>query len=291
MQKPEHRLFLPVKDYDLGATLSSGQAFRWKQGVAGWEGIIGGRWVQLEQKPDGIVATVAEPVITWRWLEEYLQTRVDFSAVTESFPRDEPLRQAMAACRGLRLLQQDPWECLASFICSSTKQIVQIQQIISLLCERFGVPVATPPSHAPAFAFPSAERIAGLTESDLRACKMGFRAPNLLRTARAIVAGEVDLSCLRSMPVALAREELIKLPGVGRKIGDCVLLFAYGFQEAFPVDVWIAKALRELYFPTRRPSPARLLKFSQTYFGPNAGYAQQYLFHYMRTVHPRAKRA
>jgi N-glycosylase/DNA lyase len=85
------------------------------------------------------------------------------------------------------------------------------------------------------------------------------------------------------MNVEQARAELMRCPGVGRKIADCVLLFAYGFQQAFPIDVWILKAMRQLYFPKRRPTPARLLKFTQTYFGPNAGYAQQYLFHYIRT--------
>jgi N-glycosylase/DNA lyase len=296
MQQSESHLFLPVKNYALEATLTSGQAFRWWRGVAGWEGVIGPRWVQLEQKPGGILATVAEPVAEWGWLENYLQTRVDFEAIIKSFPSDEPIRLAVSACRGLRLLQQDPWECLASFICSSTKQIVQIQQIIALLCERFGDPVAAPPGYAPVFAFPSAGRIASLTESELRSCKMGFRAPNLLRTAQAIagsasLGAKVDLDALRSMPLDRARKELVKLSGVGPKIADCVLLFAFGFQQAFPVDVWIAKALHQLYFPKRRPTPARLIKFSQTYFAPNAGYAQQYLFHYMRTVHPRTKPA
>jgi N-glycosylase/DNA lyase len=111
---------------------------------------------------------------------------------------------------------------------------------------------------------------------------MGFRAPNLLRTARAVAEGRIKLEALRTRAADEARAELIALPGVGRKIADCVLLFAYGFQEAFPVDVWVLRALRQLYFPKRRPSPRRLLDFTTSYFGPNAGYAQQYLFHYMR---------
>jgi N-glycosylase/DNA lyase len=276
---------LPVRDYDLAATLASGQAFRWKHTLSGWRGVVGGRWVQIEQEAGGLAATIAEPVPDWTWLEEYLQTRVDLPAVLKTFPADAPMSAAVAACQGLRLLRQDPWECLASFICSSTKQIVQIQQIIALLCEKLGSPVAVPAGCEPMFSFPSAERLAAVRESELRTCKMGFRAPNLLRTAQSVAKGDIDLEALRSMPVALARQELVKLPGVGRKIADCVLLFAYGFQEAFPVDVWIAKALRQLYFPKRRPKMSKLLKFSQTHFGPNAGYAQQYLFHYVRTGH------
>jgi N-glycosylase/DNA lyase len=194
------------------------------------------------------------------------------------------MRAAVAACRGLRLLRQDPWECLASFILSSTKQIVQIQQIVALLCERFGERLLVPPGHEPVFSFPNADRLAACAEPDLRACKMGFRAPNLLRTARMIAGGDFDPASLHGCSVDEARAKLVALPGVGNKIANCVLLFAYGFQEAFPVDVWVMKALRQLYFPKRRVSPQRLARFIATHFGANAGYAQQYLFHYMRTA-------
>ncbi len=112
---------------------------------------------------------------------------------------------------------------------------------------------------------------------------MGFRAPGLLNAARQIADGQLDLEKLRALDYAGARAELMKLHGVGGKIADCVLLFAYGFDSAFPVDVWIERALQELYFPRRRASEQRLRKFAATHFGPHAGYAQQYLFHYMRT--------
>jgi N-glycosylase/DNA lyase len=168
---------------------------------------------------------------------------------------------------------------------------VQIRQIVSLLCEQFGEPCSVEPTarldsatgRKLHFSFPTSQRIAVATESELRACKMGFRAPYLLATARAVADGKPNLERLRQMPVEAARLELMKLPGVGRKIADCVLLFAYGFQSAFPVDVWVVKALQRLYFPKRRASAKRLRHFSETYFGANAGYAQQYLFHYMRT--------
>src|SRR3954462_4434803 len=111
---------------------------------------------------------------------------------------------------------------------------------------------------------------------------MGFLAPNLLATAKAVTEGAIDFNSLNTRAVDQARDELVKLPGVGNKIANCVLLFAYDFQQAFPVDVWILKALRQLYFPKRRLTPRRLLRFTTTHFGPNAGYAQQYLFHYMR---------
>jgi len=195
-------------------------------------------------------------------------------------------------------LRQEPWECLASFILSSTKQIVQIRQIVALLCERFGERLAPPPANGrrlvhhdgahgvmrPAnFSFPSPQRIAACTEADLRACKMGFRAPGLLNAARQIAGDQLDLGKIRTLDYAAARAELMKLHGVGGKIADCVLLFGYGFDAAFPVDVWIERALQELYFPRRRASEKRLHRFAATHFGPHAGYAQQYLFHFMRT--------
>jgi N-glycosylase/DNA lyase len=133
------------------------------------------------------------------------------------------------------------------------------------------------------YSFPTPQRIAAITEAELRSCKMGFRAPHLLAAARQVADGKFDLERLRQLPQTEAREELMKLRGVGHKIADCVLLFAFGFDGAFPVDVWVERALRELYFPRRRVSAKRLQHFAATHFGPHAGYAQQYLFHYMRT--------
>ncbi len=278
-----HPIIVPVRDYDLVATLTSGQAFRWQLRDDWWAGVIGEHWVRLQQRDVGIAAETPTKQDDWSWLINYLQTDLDLNTVLLTFPDDEPMRTSIAACRGLRLLKQDPWECLASFILSSTKQIVQIRQIVSLLCERYGTLLPTPPGHEPVHAFPSAERLAAVSEAELRACKMGFRAPYLLAAARLVASREIDLPSLFSCTVETARNRLMELPGVGNKIANCVLLFAYGFQQAFPVDVWVMKALRELYFPKRRPSPERLERFVSTYFGANAGYAQQYLFHYMRT--------
>ena len=276
----------PVRDYDLAATLTCGQAFRWQPHNESWIGIIGTRWVRLRSDKSSLTAETAEPVSAWGWLTDYLQLDVDLSAVLRTFPADEPMRAAVAACRGLRLLRQAPWECLASFILSSAKQIAQIQHIISLLCERYGEPLPVAPTYAPVRAFPSPARLARATEAELRACNMGFRAPYLLATARAIANGHFDLARLPALPVEAARAELMKLPGVGRKIADCVLLFACGFPSAFPLDVWVIKALRQLYFPRRRVRLQRLHRFAQRHFGPHAGYAQQYLFHYMRRLRP-----
>lgn len=272
-----------VRDYDLAATLDSGQVFRWRPYAGGWEGIVAGRWVRLTAGPDGLTAETCVPPADWAWLGRWLRVEDDLAAILATLPDDPPLRAAVAAWRGLRLLRQEPWECLASFLLSSTKQIVHIRRIVAAVCQRFGEPVPVPPGREPGYAFPPAARLAACTEAELRACGMGFRAPYLRETARRVAAGDVPLEALARRPLADARAALMALPGVGRKIADCVLLFTGGFDAVFPVDVWVGRALRELYFPRRRVPPRRLLAFAETHFGPHAGYAQQYLFHYMRT--------
>jgi N-glycosylase/DNA lyase len=276
-----HQTFL-APNYDLDATLSSGQAFRWTKATSGWTGVIGNRWVALTTEGPSIKAQTVQPPEDWQWLTNYLQLEVAFDDILSSFPEHPAMHAAVSSCRGLRLLRQDPWECLASFILSSTKQIVQIQQIIALITQRHGSPLAVPEGYPPINSFPSPERVAALTELELRACKMGFRAPYLLATARRITT-DFDLSSLGKTDLTTAREMLLTLPGVGRKIADCVLLFAFGFQKAFPIDVWLLKALRQLFFPHRRVPVSRLHRLVEAQFGPHAGFAQQFLFHYVRT--------
>ena len=280
-----------VRNYDLAATLDSGQAFRWEARAGEWTGIVGRRWVALRQSEAGIEARTGEAVADWRWLADYLQVEADLAAMLASFPDDEPMRAAVAACRGLRLLRQDPWECLASFILSSTKQIVQIRQIIGELCRRYGAAVAVPAGEAAGFAFPTAAALARVPEAELRDCRMGFRAPYLREAARRVAAGEVKLDALSWITLDAARAELTRLPGVGPKVADCVLLFSCGQPTAFPVDVWVMKALQQLYFPRRRVTLPRMRRFAATHFGPHAGYAQQYLFHYMRKSAERVGKA
>lgn len=272
-----------VQDYHLDFTLDSGQAFRWRRHGEAWEGAVGGRWVRLQAGPQRLEASTAAPVPGWDWLADYLQVEARLGAILESFPADDLMRRAIEACRGLRLLRQDPWECLASFLLSSTKQIVQIRQMVELLCRRYGDPLAVPPGTEPMNAFPTAARLAACSEKELRECKLGFRAPYLRETARWVAENGEAFGHLAGLPLAQAREQLVQLPGVGEKIAECVLLFAFGMSSAFPIDVWIARGLGRHYFPGRRVSARRLREFAAGYFGPHAGYAQQYLFHYLRT--------
>ena len=169
---------------------------------------------------------------------------------------------------GLRVLRQEPWETLASFIASSTKQIVQIRQIVANLARGFGENGA----------FPSVDAVARATHGQLVECKLGFRAKYLLAAARAIDKGEVRLDRLPAMDYERALEELTKLPGVGEKIAACTLLFSCGHHEAFPIDVWVERSLRRLYFGGQKVTAKKLRAFTRSHFGPYAGWAQQYLF-------------
>ena len=153
--------------------------------------------------------------------------------------------------------------------------------MVALLSERYGKSIASG-GDTSAFAFPTIERIAACSEAELRDCKLGFRAPNLLGAARDILDERIAWRQLPEMDSTTARVELMKLRGVGQKIADCVLLFAGGHQEVFPVDVWIERALQRLYFPKRKPTAKRLRHFADTHFGSYAGLAQQYLFHHAR---------
>jgi N-glycosylase/DNA lyase len=220
------------------------------------------------------------------YVQHYLALDVSLPDITATFPADDaPLRDAVRRHWGLRVLRQEPWECLASFIASSTKQIVQIRQIVELLARRFGEPIGDG-----FHAFPAVEAVARASHEQLLDCKLGFRAKYLLDAARMIDSGAVNLDALRSMEYEGALEELVRLPGVGEKIANCVLLFSCGFDQAFPIDVWIERALRRLYFPRKHNITHRQLReFARSHFGPYAGWAQQYLFFDERTT-SRGKR-
>lgn len=241
-----------VSDFDLVATLKCGQAFRWRCEPNGWFiGVVGGRVMRLRQTGGALEGNIDR---------HYLALDVSLREIVDTFPRDPALRAAVKRHWGLRVLRQEPWETLASFIASSTKQIVQIRQIVELLAQRFGEPIDG--TH---FAFPTASAVARATLPGLLACKLGFRAKYLLAAAHAVDTGRLDLGALPGMERHRAEEELMKLHGVGEKIANCVLLFSCGHDEAFPVDVWMKRALRRVK--------------RQVNFGPYAGWAQQYLFH------------
>jgi N-glycosylase/DNA lyase len=273
-KRPLHTIAAP--DFNLPATLASGQVFHWVSQGAGYAGLIGDVPAYVEQQGDRLI-TDADPKL----VAHFFALDHPLPAIYRTFPTDPAMAAALDFCRGMRIIRQPAWECLATFITSSMKQVAHIAQISQTLRTRYG--------HAAgdtgAFAYPAPERLAALREQDLRACALGYRAANLLKTARMIAAGEVDLETIRSLPDDAARAELCRLAGVGEKVANCVLLFAYERVRAFPIDVWIERVLREHYFKGRRKVTAgKLRDFARDYFGEYGGYAQQYLFHHARSA-------
>ncbi len=203
--------------------------------------------------------------------------------ICASFPADPIMTAARDFCRGLRIIRQPKWECLATFICSSMKQVAHIRQISAALRNRFGDQREI--GGCVLHTFPSAQQIARASEKQLRECALGYRARNLRATAQVVSSGQCNLEAWSALPDAELREHLCALPGVGAKIANCVMLFAYDRLRAFPIDVWIERVLRQHYFARRKKMTARQLReFCETYFGEHAGYAQQYLFHHARVT-------
>ncbi len=280
----------------LAEILDGGQSFRWRQVDGLWTGTWSGCVVQLRLR-DGPVewrAPTALRAAVATALPRYLGLDRDWAALTDSLPwrSDAHLAQCLAAFPGLRILRQPFGETLLGFLCSATKQIVQIKQMCALLAERHGEPICRAGSPNPANAafgdaalqfhrLPTWSELAHIPEKDLRQCLLGFRAKYIHGTAKFIAARPGWLEETEHLPYAGAKARLLELPGVGEKVADCVLLFGAGKLEAFPVDTWVLKSLARRYGLTGW-KPAPVAHFGRTHFGPLAGLAQQYLFAWER---------
>lgn len=264
---------------DLAATLNSGQAFHWRAEGAGWVGAIGDQPAYLEQRGTVLRFSGASPDSVRR----YLALDHSLAEIIRAFPADdERLSAAVSFAPGLRILRQARWECLASFITSSLKQVAHISQISHKLRERFGRSLAW---DGPAiWAYPSPKALAEAGENALRACGLGYRAKSLWLAAKALADGELDLETIALLTDEKALRALCQLHGVGDKIAKCVLLFAYERLASFPIDVWVERVLNEAYAPagSKKWSRAEMITWASEHFGPYAGYAQQYLFHHAR---------
>ena len=269
---------IAASDFDLALTLNSGQVFHWIAAGAGFAGCLGEKPVYLEQRAGEFFLTKGSAAA----VRKYFALDHALGEICASLPRDELMDEARDYCRGLRIMRQPKWECLATFICSSMKQVAHIRQMSQALRRRFGT--ARRVQELVVYTFPSAARIAEGTVGELRACGLGYRAGNLRRTAQLVASGAADLSAWGKLPDEDLHERLCQLPGVGPKVANCVQLFAYERLRAFPIDVWIERVLKQQYFRRRRKlKPHELRDFSARYFGHYGGYAQQYLFHLART--------
>jgi N-glycosylase/DNA lyase len=273
---------LPAPHFDLEKTLNSGQVFHWTRHGNGYVGAIAENPVYLEQVGESMRVSAEDPTLAAR----YLALDHPLAQIMKTFPADPVIRVAAEFCWGLRIIRQPHWECLATFLTSPLKQVQHIRAISLAIRSRFGRRVQR--DGIEAFSYPQPEKVAEVPLEELLECKLGFRAANLLAAAKRVASGAVDLEALRDLPTEDARVALCELPGVGEKIANCVLLFAYERLDAVPIDVWIARVLNEVYFAGRTRVSLRELKtFAADYFGSYAGYAQQYLFHHWRLTYRR----
>lgn len=259
-----------VRDLDLAQTLDCGQSFRWTERPDGsFDGVAFGRSVRVSLRGDTLYIENADPSDEALW-RSYFDLDCDYGAVRREIAAIHPvLAEASEYAAGIRILRQEPYEALCTFIISQNNNIKRIKGIVQRLCESFGDQLADG-----TFAFPSPQRMAALTAEDLAPLRAGFRARYLCDAARKVAGGEVDLEACKTLGYDDARAELMKITGVGVKVADCTLLFGMHRVEAFPLDVWMKRAMATL-FPG----------MSADDFGSHAGVAQQYIFHYSR-MHP-----
>ncbi len=261
-----------VEDFDLSSTLESGQVFRYIRLPEGYLVHQRDRVFTICQKGRELYFQGVEA----SFITHYFGLDKDYRAIMRTVANDRTVEKAVKRYWGLRILRQDPWECLISFLCSSTKNITHIKVIVERLCRSFGEPVSL--ENYQGYAFPCEGTLNDFEK--LQAVGLGFRASYIYRVNQIVQQGYFENISVR--PHEEARTLLMGLPGVGEKIADCVLLFSMGFTQAFPVDTWIKRGMEETYFSGKRTSPTRTGAFAREHFGPFAGYAQQYLYHYWR---------
>lgn len=268
--------WIPADDFDLEATLNSGQVFGFvRDGGGAYEGVLAGRIVRLFQR--GTHLRVGSDISRKQielLIRDYFDLERDLTPVYQALRSEERLSPVLNSLKGLRLIRQDGWEALACFIISSNNNVKRIQGIWRRLARHF---------HPGQNVFPQFHEIAESGETLLRRLGLGYRAPYLFRTAQLISRNREILRFVQTASYPEAKMRLMELPGIGSKVADCVLLYGFQKYEAFPVDVWVFRAMKKLYFRNRSVNERKVMEFGQKRWGPLAGYVQQYIFHGART--------
>ncbi len=282
--------------FSLEHTLDCGQLFRWQKLGDWWYGVVADRVVKIKQSGERLIFQVFPEPPNQGFVENYLRLDDDLPSILSQISKDEHMRKAINLFCGLRLIRQEPWECLISYICATYKSIPAIKKMVNSISMQFGEKLTL--DGYDFYTFPKPSTLAQACPKEMRSCGLGFRAERALETAKQVDSGEFSLESLRSMDYGAAKREILGLPGVGPKVADCVLLFSLEKLEAFPIDVWMKRAATNLYashfdqsFIKRVASKGSLTpkeyetigSFGREYFGRYAGYAQEYLFHFLRT--------
>ena len=272
---------------DLEASLLGGQAHRWRREGDWFSGVLQGDLVLLRQQNCAVEfrSTSADEGSMAPRLRQYLRLDDDLPAICDEITGDPNVAAQVERYPGLRVLRQEPWECLVAYICSANSSIETIHRNMERISDEFGEPRTLSPSSngdqpVTRCTFPKPVDLAEAGEMELRRLKLGFRAPYVYEAAVAVLEGRINLDYLVRAPYPDAKREPIALKGIGEKIADCIALMSLEKMEAFPIDVWVRRALADWYFPGEKtPTNRVLLEWAQGYFGRYAGYANQYLFH------------
>lgn len=278
--------------FNLDITLCCGQAFRWNKHGKWWIGVVNENVLKIRQVDDCLEFENANV----DFVRDYFGLDDDLPRILSEIRKDEHIRQAVDTFSGLRILRQDPWECLISYICATFKNIPAIKQMLYNISKKFGEKISF--DGLAFYTFPTSEKLSKAKIGELVDCGLGFRAKYVSETAKIVYMNGFSFDKLKKMSYEDARKELLGFWGVGLKVADCVLLFSLGKLEAFPVDVWIRRAILKHYsnhFPKEfaetisnqkslnKTEYEKISLFGRDYFGKYAGYAQEYLYHYERT--------
>ncbi len=292
----EIRLDQSASPFNLEQTLGCGQVFRWEKFEGWWYCVVKNRVVKIRQIGDKLEFQIFPPKGDTEFVKNYFRLDDPLPLILSKIDRDQHIRRAIHHSHGLRITRQDPWECLISYICATYKNIPAIKNMILNLAKEFGKKMRV--DHHNFYTFPEPPDLAEASLEELKKCKLGYRAERILETSRIIHNNELDLEALRMTDYEEAKRELLQLPGVGQKVADCVLLFSLDKLEAFPADIWMRRVILKFYSARFERSfikrisekssiaPAEYRKigsFGREYFGEYAGYAQEYLFHFMRS--------
>ena len=278
--------------FDLENTLCCGQVFRWQKKGDWWYGVVKDKVFKVRKLCTEFEIESADE----KFVRNYFGLNDDLMRIRREIDKDKQINEALKQFWGLRIIKQDPWECLISYICATYKNIAAIKLMLQKLSEKFGNRLSLDDYEF--YSFPTPKRLARSTMQELQRCGLGYRAKFVFETSRKIFEENLEIDNLRNTSYQKAKEELTTLPGVGLKVADCVLLFSLEKTEAFPIDRWIERVLAKYYdkhFPDTfmqklatkeslsKTDYEKLNAFGRDYFGRYAGYAQEYLYHYERS--------
>ncbi len=275
-----------VQNFNISQILECGQVFRFEKICdSNYTLVAKDKTIKITQQPQStsiIIKNTTAGELEEIW-KPYLDLDTDYSHITDILSnKDEHMKKAVEFGAGIRILRQDPWEMLISFIISQNKAIPHIKQCIHNITSKYGHLIEENSYGQNLYTFPSPEQLIKVSDEQLRDCKVGFRAPYILDATNKVINGTINLNEIFNMNIEDARQTLMQIKGVGPKIADCVLLFAYNKLEVFPTDVWIKRVIEGYYFEGKEVPLPEIQKFAKNYFGDLAGYAQQYLFFHGR---------